>query len=499
MKVAVYCRVSTDQDDQIHSFESQQRYFRDYIDRQAGWELYAVYADEGVTGTSTKKRAGFNRMICDARQKRFDLILTKEISRFARNTLDSIYYIRELKRIGIGVLFMNDNLHTLQEDSELLLTIKATMAQEESRATSSRVKWGQMRRMEQGVVFGHSLLGYDVKDGRMTVNPAGAEVVRLIFHKYVRERKGTTVIARELREAGVPTPSGGKAWRNTVVLKILKNEKYCGDLKQKKTITPDFLTHRKQYNHGEEPFVFLQNHHEPIVDRALWEAAQREIARRDADGKCGAGHGNRYPLSGKIKCGVCQKSFVSRERRRRDGSRYKTWRCRTAVSGAGCAVGFQLRDAVGMDMIRQSVSMLRIDAESVLRDVVRVVRESRDDQQAQEEKRRKAREELEKKKIRVLDAFLAGQISEDDLRLMRETYEAQLAALQAREPALEDVQTEESRLRAAIDAIVNDQMGSDGLYGALLEQMVVYPDRRVEVRLKDLSARWVFSLARAAR
>lgn len=387
MKVAAYCRVSTDKEDQANSFESQQRYFREYIGRRPDWELYEIYADEGITGTSTEKRAAFNRMISDARLHRFDLIVTKEISRFARNTLDSLSYTRELKRMGIGVFFLNDNMNTLKEDSEMLLAIKSIMAQEESRFTSARVKWGQTRRMEQGVVFGRSLLGYDVKDGKMAVNPDGAEIVRLIFHKYVHERKGTTVIARELRESGYKTLTGSTSWRNTVILKILRNEKYCGDLKQKKTITPDYLTHQKKYNRGEEEFVFIKDHHEPIIDRELWEEAQREIARRDIDGKYGTCHGNRYPLSGKIKCSECKKSFVSRSRRRKDGSRYKAWRCGTATAEGkrridpagnevGCNVSYQLRDEVVMNMVRQSVGMLKLDTDTIVRDITRMVLEA---------------------------------------------------------------------------------------------------------------------------
>ena len=184
IKVASYCRVSTDRDDQANSFESQQRYFKEYIDRQPDWELYQVYADEGITGTSTKKRAAFNRMIADAHLGKFHLILTKEVSRFSRNILDTITYTRELKALGVGVLFMNDGISTLEPDAELRLSIMGSIAQEESRKTSTRVKWGQTRRMEQGVVFGRSLLGYDVKDGCLTVNPEGAEIVRLIFYKY---------------------------------------------------------------------------------------------------------------------------------------------------------------------------------------------------------------------------------------------------------------------------------------------------------------------------
>ena len=165
LKVAVYCRVSTDSNDQANSLASQQSYFKEYIERNPMWELYDIYVDEGITGTSTKKRKAFNRMMVDAQLKKYDLIITKEISRFARNTLDSIYYTRKLKEYGIGVMFANDNLFTLDPDAELRLTIMASIAQEESRKTSERVKWGQKRRMEQGVVFGSSMIGYDVKDG----------------------------------------------------------------------------------------------------------------------------------------------------------------------------------------------------------------------------------------------------------------------------------------------------------------------------------------------
>ena len=169
-RVAAYCRVSTDNEDQVNSFESQQRYFRRYIEEHPDWELYEIFADEGISGTNTKKRKAFNRMIEEAKSGAFDLIITKEISRFARNTLDSIYYTRELKRYGVGVIFMNDGIHTLDGDAELRLAILSSIAQEESRKTSERVKWGQKRRMEQGVVFGRDMVGYDVRDGKMYIN-----------------------------------------------------------------------------------------------------------------------------------------------------------------------------------------------------------------------------------------------------------------------------------------------------------------------------------------
>ena len=190
--------MSTDKADQANSFESQQRYFQTYIQRNPEWSLQNIYADEGISGTSTRKRTQFKAMISAAREGKLDLILTKEVSRFARNTLDTLAYTRELHRYGVGVLFLIDNIDTRQQEGELRLTLMSSLAQEESRKTSQRVKWGQTRRMEQGVVFGGSLLGYDVADGMISIDSEGAKIVRQIFHKYLNERKGTAVIAREM-------------------------------------------------------------------------------------------------------------------------------------------------------------------------------------------------------------------------------------------------------------------------------------------------------------
>lgn len=285
--------------------------------------------DRGASGTSIKKRDGFLQMLRDAQNHAFDLLLTKEISRFARNTLDGIYYTRQLKEWGIGVYFLSDNIYTLDADAELRLTILASIAQEESRRTSERVKWGQKRRMEQGVVFGRSLLGYDVREGRLIPNEAGAAVVRRIFQKFLDEGKGCRTIARELQEEGVPTARSALQWSAAVVRRILQNEKYCGDLVQKKTFTPNFLTHEKKYNRGEEEQVVLYEHHPPIISRARFERAQEEFSRRQA------GPGQRYSasylLSGKVQCGLCGRFYVPRLRTRQDGSRRLFWRCAEAA------------------------------------------------------------------------------------------------------------------------------------------------------------------------
>lgn len=301
-----------------------------------------------------------------------------------------------------------------------------------------------------------------------------------------------------------------------MILKILRNEKYCGDLKQKKTITPDYLTHRKQYNHGEEEFIFLQDHHPPIVSRELWEEAQREIARRDMDGKYAAGHGSRYPLSGKIKCGECGRSFVSRTRHRKDGSRYKVWRCGTAAAEGsrhidpagnvvGCDVGCLLRDEVGLEMVRQAVALLDLDAQTLSRSIVQAALKAVSDPHSRSGTRledlTKELEQVIKKKKGVLDAFFAKHITAEDMKLMNAEYDRQatcltqkIQAAEAQKELTNDPSTLESKIQKAVEAIVLGRTASEKLYGDLLNHITVYPDKRMEVRLKLLPGKWTFAL-----
>ena len=461
-KAAGYCRVSTDKDEQANSFESQQRFFKEYIDRQPDWELYEIYADEGITGTSTKKRTRFNQMINDAYMGKFNIIITKEVSRFSRNILDTISYTRELKALGVYVIFMNDGITTSDPDAELRLSIMGSLAQEESRKTSARVKWGQTRRMEQGVVFGRSMLGYDVKDGKMTINPEGAEIVKLIFNKYGNEKKGTSVIARELREAGYKTYTGNTKWNNSHIVKILKNEKYAGDLVQKKTITPDYLTHAKKYNHGEEEMICIKNHHEPIIERELWNLVQEELAKRNLHGNYGKEHSNRYVFSGKIKCGECGASFVSRQRKRKDGSTYKRWGCCTAATEGhvhtdlqgnevGCNIGRQIRDELAMDMLKQSLSTIQMDKKWIINNVTSI----------------------------AADAITACEQGAFDSTEKLHHHETDSL---------------KNEVRKQVTDMVSGLTESEIFYKNVLNHMVVYPDQRVEVKLNLLPQKWIFVL-----
>ena len=492
-RVAAYCRVSTDREDQANSFEAQQRYFRAYIEGHPDWELHGVYADEGISGTSTRKRAAFNRMIADAAGGCFSLIITKEVSRFSRNILDTIQYTRALKEQGVGVIFLNDGIHTLDPDAELRLSIMGSIAQEESRKTSDRVKWGQTRQMERGVVFGHSMLGYDVRNGKMTVDPAGAELAALIFHKYAQEQMGTARIARYLNEHGYRTASG-RNWTASGIIKILRNDKYVGDLTQKKSYTPDFLDHGKKQNRGQVPLVVIRDHHEPIISRELWAMTQRRLDRNNKHGDGNAGHSNRYIFSGRIKCAQCGASFVGRSRTLKDGTKRRRWCCGTAVhEGASvCDVGKLVRDDDAVHMMQTALASLPADREQLAAELARIadraIRASGEDAAASAQRLRAEMDRIQKKRERLLDMYLEGDIPRDDMLAMKGSFDQQLDALRARLDAGAAAVGPDSAegLRQEILALLSGQRVSEALYKHLLNSLRVYRDKHMELRLNGL-------------
>ena len=515
-RVAAYCRVSTDKEDQANSFESQQKYFREYIKCMPDWELYEVFADEGISGTNTKKRKAFNRMISCAKHGNFDLIITKEISRFARNTLDSIYYTRELKSRGIGVIFLTDNINTLDHDAELRLTIMSSIAQEESRKTSERVKWGQKRRMEQGVVFGRDMLGYDVRDGEMSINEDGAKIIKLIFQEFTYEGKRSHTIARELREAGYKTVTGNSIWTNTVIYKILRNEKYCGDLVQKKTFTPDYLSHEKKYNNGEEEFVILKDHHEPIISRELFNEANRILDDHAFSPEGKAKHSNRYCFSGKIKCSVCGGSFVARYSNRKDNSVYKSWRClagaqygRKHIDSAGNEVGCSsksIRNEDALHIMYLVTKSLEIDKKTIVKNMINVIQSViSDDIGAEDTEMLKERiRTSEEKKSRLLELYMSKDISRDEFTVARTKCDSEIdelnklilsigkrdAVIKKQNELLLDITT-------AVNEIVDGLSCDEEFYRNILNRMVVNDKDNIDVYLNLLPHKWSYTVGKA--
>lgn len=352
LRVAAYCRVSTDKEDQLHSLAAQRQFFLSYLAEHPHWSSAGIYADEGLSGTSVSRRPQFAAMIGRAMTGEIDLILTREVSRFARNTVDTLQLTRQLKARGVGVCFLSDGIDTRDNDGEFRLTIMASVAQEESRKISQRTRWGQLQAMKRGVVFGNdSIYGYRLTGGALTLLPSQAEVVRRIFQAFLIEGKGAHTIARELTEAAVPPPRRPCGpWSAAAVLRVLHNEKYTGDLLQHKYHTTDHLSHRKIRAHHPEDSFWLRDHHPAIVSRETFEAVQQELARRAGLNKAGRRHSARHWYSGRLSCGLCGRPLAAKQTRRKNGRLYLRFVCRGRLEGSGCTApalsGSALRAAV---------------------------------------------------------------------------------------------------------------------------------------------------------
>ena len=324
-RVAAYARVSTEQDAQQNSYAAQIEYYRGYIQSKPEWEYAGVYADEGVTGTSYKKRDGFNRMIKDAEDGKIDLILTKSISRFARNTVDSLTVTRKLKAAGVEVYFEKENISSMDVQAELIFTIMSSIAQEESRSISENVRWGHQRSMEAGKVslpWSH-FLGY--KKGANGLPEIVEEEAVIIREMYRRFLNGETLkgIANNLTNQGIKTPTGKDIWSVETVRHILTNEKYKGDAKLQKTYTVDFLTKEVRVNNGERKQWYIHDSHDAIVSPETFELVQKELARRTGR------HGRFYdsPFTSKIKCGDCGAYYGHRVWHSNEPCRRNIWLC----------------------------------------------------------------------------------------------------------------------------------------------------------------------------
>ena len=281
-RVAAYARVSTDSEEQLTSYEAQVDYYTKYIHSRSDWQFVDVYTDEGISATNTRKRDGFNRMVADALDGKIDMIVTKSVSRFARNTVDSLTTVRKLKDAGVEVYFEKENIWTLDSKGELLITIMSSLAQEESRSISENVTWGQRKRFADGKVsipYGQ-FLGYRKgADGLPEIIPEEAEIVRSIYRMCI-EGKSTNAIARQLTQQGIPTPAKKTVWQKATVESILRNEKYKGAALLQKSFTVDFLQKKTKVNEGEVPQYYVEHSHAAIIDPEEWEKVQLELTRR---------------------------------------------------------------------------------------------------------------------------------------------------------------------------------------------------------------------------
>ncbi len=325
-RVAGYARVSTDSEEQQTSYETQLNYYTNYIKSREDWEFVEVYTDEGISATNTKKRDGFKRMVRDALDGKIDLIVTKSVSRFARNTVDSLSTIRKLKEHGTEVFFEKENIWTFDSKGELLITIMSSLAQEESRSISENCTWGQRKRFADGKVTVpfERFLGYDRgEDGNLVVNPEQAKVVKKIYRLFL-QGYSPFGIAKELTGEGILTPGGKKKWSARTVAAILSNEKYKGDALLQKSFTVDFLTKEKKKNEGEIPQYYVTGNHEAIIPPSTFDRVQRLLEQRKA-GKNRISSVSIY--SSKIKCGDCGSWYGSKTWHSTSKYRQKIWQC----------------------------------------------------------------------------------------------------------------------------------------------------------------------------
>ena len=315
-RVAAYCRVSTEQAEQLSSYEAQVQYYTTYINGHSDYEYVGIYADQGLSGTNTKKREQFNKMIEDCKAGKIDMIITKSISRFARNTLDTLTFVRMLKDLGVEVYFEKENIRTLDSKGEVLLSILSSLAQDESRSISENSTWGIRRRFEQGKLqINHvKFLGYDKdRDGNLIINEKQAKVVQRIFTEYLNG-KGANRIARDLEADGVLNWNGKPKWYEGSIRKMLYNEKYRGDALLQKSYTVDFLSKKRAKNTGQVPQYLVEDSHPAIIDKETWESVQLEMERRK---KYAEEHGIQKlehatkdnPFAGRVICGNCGHVF----------------------------------------------------------------------------------------------------------------------------------------------------------------------------------------------
>ena len=335
-RVAAYCRVSTDREEQEHSFETQKAMYTEMIMMKPTWQMAGIYADEGITGTVAKKRPGFMKMIEDCRKGKIDMIVTKSVSRFSRNNLDCLMYVRELKQLGIPIIFEKEGINTIQVSSELLLTLFGALSQAESESISMNVKLGIRQSLKNGNVrFSYkTFLGYRKgADGQPEIVPEQADIVRRIYNDFLA---GATYleIAKRLTEEHVPTMGGGNRWFSERIKSILKNEKYKGDALLQKTYITDPISKRVKKNNGELPMYYVENSHPAIIERRVFDKVQEEIARRAGKKKVKqtgtktelGRYSGKYALTELLYCGECGTPY-RRCTWSRNGKKKIVWRC----------------------------------------------------------------------------------------------------------------------------------------------------------------------------
>ena len=513
-RVCAYCRVSTDESDQKNSLEAQKLFFARYFNAHKNWSNVGIFADEGLSGTSLEKRDDFLRMLHLARRGGIDIILTKEVSRFSRNVQHLLNIVEELRSIGVYIWFLSDDINTESNDYRERLTQIATNAEQESLRTSRRVKWGQQQQMELGTIFGRKeMYGYNiVRDGdgiqHFEIIPEEAEVVRQIFDWFAAG-EGTHRIARRLEQQGVKTKRYQNGWTNTVILRLLRNEKYVGDLAQGKTYTPDPLTHKKKYNRGESHMFYIQDHHpeSAIISRELWDKVQTILAKKAPSEEIKAKHSNRYWTSGKVYCGLCGQRYVSYVKKQKNVP-YRAWVCFenhqrgtfkqiTLDTGETALVGCNARrvnDRVLKTAVHDIVADYLIpNKDAILAELKRDIEElsKPKDSTAKIAELEKAVTKKQEQLTKLTQGWINGTVLENAYQATIGIINAEYEQLREQLKQAQENSSNEAEIRLYEDYIkqLNEMLdlSTDDLYDVYYEratkQIFVYPDNLLELRL----------------
>ncbi len=463
-RVAAYCRVSTDGEEQLNSFSSQVKYYSDLIDKNPDWMMAGVYADEAITGTQVSKREGFQKMIKACMNGEIDMVITKSISRFARNTLDTLKYVRILKEKDIAVYFEDEKINTLSMDGELLLVVLSSVAQQEVENISNNVKKGLAMKMSRGelVGFGKAMgYNYDPANKTISINKEQAKIVQYIFRQYVEKGVGTSTIARELMEMGVPSPTGKKTWHQTTVAGIITNEKYVGDLLQGKTFTVDPISHRRLKNLGESDKYLLKDHHEPIITREVFDKAQKIFSERGKwrvnarlrKDKYRSLYTNKYAFSCKCRCGFCGAVLT---RRNWHSGKYKKviWFCVEATKNGkrNCPECKAVPEYVLMSAFVDSYNLMNRDHKEVLDQFFKRIEASLSDNDVIKriEKEKDKLRDMSHKLNNLLDMHLEERIDLETYENKRAVLQKQIAEKKIEIAALEDIGNSKLELESRI-------------------------------------------------
>ena len=492
-KVAGYARVSTDSEEQLTSYEAQVDYYTKYIRSNPDWEFVDVYTDEGISATNTRHRDGFNRMIADALAGKIDLIVTKSVSRFARNTVDSLTAVRKLKEHGTEVYFEKEGIYTFDSKGELLITIMSSLAQEESRSISENVTWGQRKRFADGKVSlpYKSFLGYRKgPDGLPEIVPEEAEIVREIYRLFIQ---GKTVnwIATHLTAKGIPTPRGKEKWQTSTIESILTNEKYKGSAVLQKKFTVDFLSKKMKVNEGEVPQYIVDQSHPAIIDPVQWQKVQDEMAVRKSRGKH---HNSLSPFSAKIVCGDCGDFYGSKVWHSTDKYRRVIWQCNSKFSGGEKCRTPHLYETDIQRLFLSAVSKYLTDRSALLEDC-QLMHDALADTSALDTEIGRLSEEMD-----TVAMLITRLINENaSIAMSQEEYNRQYDAYAARfekaQVTYEKLQAEKQTATAEADAIAQTMKEissvqdlpiefEEHLWFALVDRVTVYHDERIVFRFK---------------